>query len=74
MRETEKRCALIVDIDPHTLARFGEYMYTGNYHAADHHVIFDGDSIVESASTTVQGETHHDMTVGSGMIGTAKLI
>ena len=43
MSEAKERCALIEDIGPQTFARVGQYVYTGDYHAADYHVLLDDD-------------------------------
>lgn len=41
MKEAKELCALIEDVDPQTFARFGHYIYTGTYHAAEHRVLLD---------------------------------
>ncbi|KAK0246930.1 hypothetical protein LTS09_017927 [Friedmanniomyces endolithicus] len=45
MLEAKERCALLDDITPATSVCFGQYLYTGDYLAADHVVVLDSASI-----------------------------
>ncbi|KAK5726339.1 hypothetical protein LTS12_027452, partial [Elasticomyces elasticus] len=45
MLEAKELCASLDDITPATFVRFGQYIYTGDYLAADHVVILDSASI-----------------------------
>lgn len=47
MKEAKERDALIEDIDPPTFARFGQYVYTGTYQAAEHELLLGAESIGE---------------------------
>lgn len=51
MKEAKELWALIEDVAPQTFARFGHYIYTGTYHAAEHHVLLDADVIGEDTIT-----------------------
>ena len=53
MREAKERCALLDDLTPATFARVSQYIYAGNYPAAEHFVIF-------TAVADVQDRDEHD--------------
>ncbi|KAK0949908.1 hypothetical protein LTR91_026071 [Friedmanniomyces endolithicus] len=59
MHEAKERCALLDDTTPATFVRFGQYIYTGDYLAAEQVVILDSASI-ERDQDNRNDEPHED--------------
>ncbi|KAK1034026.1 hypothetical protein LTR74_018909, partial [Friedmanniomyces endolithicus] len=59
MHEAKERCALLDDTTPATFVRFGQYIYTGDYLAADH-VILLGSASIERDQDNRNDEPHED--------------
>ena len=45
MRETKEGCAPLEDVDEHTFFRVGQYLYTGDYTAADPEILLDSSNV-----------------------------
>lgn len=52
MSEAKEGCALLEDVDEHTLIRFSQYAYTGDYNAADPDIVLDSSMIGETEAVT----------------------
>lgn len=68
MKEAKELCALIEDVDPQTFARFGQYIYSGTYHAAEHHVLLDADAIGKDAITRDTNEDSRDAAIEDSLV------